>query len=82
MLLGHQAGQVWAEDLRQSFRHTPLWQLAFWEWIGTGLTYVFLALSVQLLPALDESTSPRSSQATSPTEADGDTLRHGQWTPS
>ena len=51
VLLGQQAGFVWAEDFRQSFRHTPLWQLAFWEWIGVGLGFVFMALSVLLLPA-------------------------------
>lgn len=50
MLLGHQAGQMWAEDLRQSFRHTMLWQLAFWEWIGAGVAFTFLAGSVVLLP--------------------------------
>jgi hypothetical protein len=28
MLLGHHAGHVWAEEFRQSFRHTMLWRLA------------------------------------------------------
>jgi hypothetical protein len=65
-LLGHQAGQVWAEDLRQSFRHTVLWQLAFWEWIGVGLSYVFLGLSVLLLPASCEARSTRSGLASTP----------------
>lgn len=51
LLLGQHAGVTWAEDLRQSFRHTALWHLAFWEWIGVGLAYVFMAFSVLLLPA-------------------------------
>ena len=51
MLLGHQAGQTWAEDLRQSFRHTPLWQLAFWEWLGALVAFAFLTGSVLLSPA-------------------------------
>ena len=52
MLLGHQLGLVWAEDFRQSFRHTVLWQLAFWEWIGAVMAFGFLAGSVLLLPDL------------------------------
>ena len=51
VLLGRQAGFTWAEDFRQSFRHTMLWQLAFWEWIGVGMGFVFMAISVLLLPA-------------------------------
>jgi hypothetical protein len=50
MLLGQQGGQLWAEDLRQSFRHTMLWQLAFWEWIGALVAFCFLGGSVFLLP--------------------------------
>ena len=50
MLLGQQGGQMWAEDLRQSFRHSMLWQLAFWEWIGAGVAFAFLTGSVLLLP--------------------------------
>ena len=50
VLLGHQAGQTWAEDFRQSFRHTMLWQLAFWEWIGAMVAFGFLTGSVLLLP--------------------------------
>jgi hypothetical protein len=50
MLLGHQAGLTWTEDFRQSFRHTMLWQLAFWEWLGAGVAFAFLAGSGLLLP--------------------------------
>jgi hypothetical protein len=50
MLLGHIAGQTWAEDLRQSFRPTLLWHLAFWEWIGVVVAFAFLLGSVLLLP--------------------------------
>lgn len=39
-----------AEEIRQSFRHTPMWHLAFWEWIGALLACAFLTGSVALLP--------------------------------
>jgi hypothetical protein len=51
MLLGQGAGLLWAEDYRQSFRHTMMWQLAFWEWIGAVLAFAFLLGSAALLPA-------------------------------
>jgi MFS superfamily sulfate permease-like transporter len=63
LLLGQHAGVTWAEDFRQSFRHTVLWHLAFWEWIGVGLGYVFMALSVLLLPTSDGERRPRSGRA-------------------
>lgn len=63
-LLGHQAGQTWAEDFRQSFRHTVLWQLAFWEWLGAVAAYAFLGGSVLLLPvAPGEERNPASTRA-------------------
>ena len=49
-LLGQHGGQAWAEDFRQSFRHTPLWHLAFWEWIGASVAFIFLTSSAALLP--------------------------------
>jgi hypothetical protein len=48
--LGHQADQAWAEQARQSFRHTILWHLAFWEWIGSVLFFTFMVVTVLLLP--------------------------------
>jgi hypothetical protein len=50
MLLGHYAGQTWAEEFRQSFRQTIFWNLAFWEWTGIMLAFAFAAGSVWLLP--------------------------------
>jgi hypothetical protein len=50
VLLAKHADQAWAENLRQSFRHTPLWHLAFWEWIGTCNIFAFLTVSVLFLP--------------------------------
>lgn len=50
-LLGDHAGQTWAKEFRHSFRHTMLWHLAFWEWIGTVAAFAFLTGSVLLLPA-------------------------------
>jgi hypothetical protein len=48
--LGHQADQAWAEQGRQSFRHTIMWHLAFWEWIGSVMFFVFMVVTVLLLP--------------------------------
>jgi hypothetical protein len=48
--LGHNAGQAWAEQARQSFRHTILWHLAFWEWTGSVLFFMFMVVTVLLLP--------------------------------
>ena len=78
MLLGHQAGQAWAEDFRQSFRHTMLWQLAFWEWIGAGVAYAFLFVSVLLLPASCGERRTRPGCASTPTAASVESLLRGQ----
>lgn len=51
ILLAQHAGQTWAEEFRQSFRRTPLWQLAFWEWTGMVLAFAFAVGSVLLLPS-------------------------------
>jgi hypothetical protein len=77
LLLGNQAGQVWAEDFRQSFRHTMFWKLAFWEWVGIVITFTFLAGSVMFLPdayertaepiAKDSDSFPQSSEQRLPT---------------
>lgn len=48
--LGHQADQAWAEQARQSFRHTAMWHLAFWEWAGSVLFFGFMVITVLLLP--------------------------------
>lgn len=59
MFLGHQAGQAWAEDFRQSFRNTVFWRLAFWEWVGTVIAFAFLWGSVLLLPGSAEEREAR-----------------------
>jgi hypothetical protein len=48
--LGHQADQAWAEQVRQSFRHTVMWHVAFWEWIGSVIVFMFMVVTVLLLP--------------------------------
>jgi len=48
--LGHQADQAWAEQARQSFRHTVMWHVAFWEWIGSVIFFMFMVVTVLLLP--------------------------------
>lgn len=45
LILGGQA-----EEVRQSFRHTVFWHLAFWEWVGALVACAFLTGSVALLP--------------------------------
>ena len=48
--LGYEADQAWAEQARQSFRHTIMWHLAFWEWIGSVIFFMFMMVTVLLLP--------------------------------
>jgi hypothetical protein len=50
VLLGHKADVVWAEHLRQSFRDTMFWHLAFWEWVGTAAVTAFLIVTAIWLP--------------------------------
>jgi hypothetical protein len=57
VLLGHRAGQDWAEATREWFRHTMMWHLAFWEWVGVVLFFAFMAISVLLLPERDHDAS-------------------------
>jgi hypothetical protein len=35
----------------QLFRHSPLWHLAFWEWVGSAAVFLFLARAALLLPS-------------------------------
>lgn len=49
-----------AEAFRQSFRNTPLWHLAFWEWVGTILAYIFISGSVALLPTASRQESAQT----------------------
>ena len=72
ILLGQQAGQTWAEDFRQSFRHTLLWQLAFWEWVGAVVAFAFLTGSALLLPASDWERSKIPGRTSTPAEANRD----------
>jgi hypothetical protein len=48
--LGHQMDQAWAEQARQSFRHTIMWNVAFWEWAGSVIYFMFMVVTVLLLP--------------------------------
>jgi hypothetical protein len=48
--LGHQMNQAWAEEARQSFRHTIMWNVAFWEWVGSVIFFMFMVVTVLLLP--------------------------------
>jgi hypothetical protein len=36
----------------QLLKHSPLWHLAFWEWIGSGTVFLFLISAACLLPEM------------------------------
>jgi hypothetical protein len=44
------SGFAWAEQFRQSFRSTPLWHLAFWEWTALAICSAFVIISTIYLP--------------------------------
>jgi hypothetical protein len=78
VLLGQHAGLTWAEDFRQSFRHTVFWQLAFWEWLGAVLAFAFLTGSALLLPASCGETRKSSGRASALAAASMGSLSRGQ----
>jgi hypothetical protein len=53
-----------AEQIRQSFRHTPMWHLAFWEWVGSIVACAFLTGSVALLPIARDQAARRTRAVT------------------
>ena len=58
MLLGRKADQEWAVSAAKALRPTMVWQLAFWEWLGMGILFAFLFLSVLWLPEPVKSPAP------------------------
>jgi hypothetical protein len=44
------AGTPWLLPLYELLRHSPLWKLAFWEWIGSVAVFLFLLSGAVLLP--------------------------------
>lgn len=50
LALGQLVGIHWAEDLRQLFRGTIFWRLAFWEWFAITVAITFFIVSMLLLP--------------------------------
>ena len=64
VLLGHKANVLWVENIRQSFRTTMFWNLAFWEWAGALGVSTFLTVSSLWLPEpAAEVHSPRQSSS-------------------
>jgi hypothetical protein len=65
-------GFGWAEHFRQSFRDTPLWHLAFWEWTAAAICSVFAIISALCLPPpnRERATSRQTEPAPSLTKAD------------
>jgi hypothetical protein len=47
---GREAEQDWAAQVHNHLQDSVLWRLAFWEWLGIVMLFVFLFLSVLLLP--------------------------------
>jgi hypothetical protein len=50
ILAGKHGGQAWAEAFRQSFRHSVVWRLAFWEWVGVIGAFTFIIGTILLVP--------------------------------
>jgi len=65
-------GFVWAEQFRQSFRDTPLWHLAFWEWTAAAICSVFAIISAIYVPAPTTETAVERRGKTSPSLAKAD----------
>jgi len=64
-------GFAWAEHFRQSFRDTPLWHLAFWEWTAAAICSVFAIISAIYIPAPNTETRERETKSSpSLTKAD------------
>jgi hypothetical protein len=51
LLLAVHLFPLWGAPVKAWLRHSVLWHLGFWEWIGSAAVFVFLALSVWWLPA-------------------------------
>ena len=69
LLLGRKADHAWAVDASGFLRSTMLWQLAFWEWVGMVLLFVFLFLTALWLPNQVEAPAPAFARASrSPAE--------------
>jgi hypothetical protein len=71
MLLGRQAGQGWALHAADALRPTVFWQLAFWEWAGLLMLFVFFFLSVLWLPEHATPADPAFAPANSGFEGTG-----------
>src|ERR1051325_3346717 len=50
VLIGKHTGWTAVEQLRQSFRNTNAWRLAFWEWLGVCGAFAFMLGTIWLLP--------------------------------
>jgi hypothetical protein len=48
--LDDQENQAWAQQARETFKHTMMWHLAFWEWMGSVMSFMFMVVTVLLLP--------------------------------
>lgn len=48
--LFRRTGILEASPFYKTLRHSPLWRLAFWEWIGSAAGFLFLASAAFLLP--------------------------------
>lgn len=52
--LGGYGHQAWADQARHAFKHTIMWHLAFWEWAGSVMFFIFMGATTLLLPGQTE----------------------------
>ena len=50
LLFSVRAFPAWGTPVKEAMRHSVLWHLGFWEWLGSAAVFVFLLISVLLLP--------------------------------
>lgn len=50
LLFAVRAFPVWGAPIKEALRHSVLWHLGFWEWLGSAAVFAFLAISVRWLP--------------------------------
>ncbi|HEV7404764.1 MAG TPA: hypothetical protein VGO11_17615 [Chthoniobacteraceae bacterium] len=46
---------VWGAPVKASLRHSVVWHLGFWEWIGSAAVFAFLVIATWYLPAEESS---------------------------
>ena len=74
-VLPSKAGVPGLLPVYRPLRQSPVWHLAFWEWIGSGAVFLFLISAAWLLPEGDRLKSRNSPATLSPMTDAGGTHR-------